>query len=505
MAQRMHREADPDQPLRIEIPAKSVNETYRIIPCDSTGFLLFFKSLETVDESRSKWYFSLYDKNLQLVWAKALPILSNLDFRFSDSGNDTLTLLFANAIKAKTADQNFQVLRVLAGPGKMILNAGILPVNSEIIRFGMKRQRAWIGLNIKNEVGQLMVINMATGGKKIFQLGQGSYITLRWMSVDSSGNSVKAIVSRQVSKKVWEHYVVTYDTTGTLKNEMVMNPGAASLDFTNFQVICENGSTDLVLGSYGPVSGNSSGQKMKTLEESAGLYSTCIQNGKQKPVEFTNFLELKSVNVLMDEKDVLNLKKKALKKNKNLGEYSLDYTLLLHNIIRHNNSYLLVAEVYYPQYHTENFTDFDYYGRPYINSYSVFDGYRFTNAIISSYSPDGKFLWDNVLEIRNLVSYELSPKVIVYPDGENLVLSYLSDGKIGAKIIRDLSVVEKLDFAPVDLLFPEDKLVEESRSQMAHWYKNYFLCYGYQEIKNIALPNNNKRLVFYINKIRYEK
>ena len=38
---------------------------------------------------------------------------------------------------------------------------------------------------------------------------------------------------------------------------------------------------------------------------------------------------------------------------------------------------------------------------------------------------------------------------------------------------------------------------------MAYWYNDYFLCFGYQEIKNIALGQNNKRKVFFINKMEF--
>ena len=109
------------------------------------------------------------------------------------------------------------------------------------------------------------------------------------------------------------------------------------------------------------------------------------------------------------------------------------------------------------------------------------------------------------MEIRNLVSMELTPKVVIFPAGNDQVLCYLSDGKIGSKIIKENNVVEKLDFASVELLYPEDKLLSEMKGTLIPWYANYFLSYGYQEIKNIALESNNKRLVFYLTKLRFEK
>jgi hypothetical protein len=114
-------------------------------------------------------------------------------------------------------------------------------------------------------------------------------------------------------------------------------------------------------------------------------------------------------------------------------------------------------------------------------------------------------LWDNNIEIRNLVSFELSPKVVSFSQGKSLVLCYESDGKIGSKIIEENNVVEKLDFSGLDLLNPDDKLLSETKGVLMHWYRNYFLVCGYQDIKNIALETNNKRLVFYFSKLQFEK
>jgi hypothetical protein len=94
---------------------------------------------------------------------------------------------------------------------------------------------------------------------------------------------------------------------------------------------------------------------------------------------------------------------------------------------------------------------------------------------------------------------------VIFPSGSDLVLCYVSDGKIGSKIMQENNVTEKLDFAAIDLLNPEDKLLSETKGAMIPWYGNYFLSYGYQEIKNVALESNNKRLVYYFSKLRFEK
>ncbi len=47
-----------------------------------------------------------------------------------------------------------------------------------------------------------------------------------------------------------------------------------------------------------------------------------------------------------------------------------------------------------------------------------------------------------------------------------------------------------------------DKVMEDLGSRMIHWYDNYFICYGYQKIKNNRI-SGGKRTTFYFNKLAF--
>lgn len=489
------KEIPSDQPLRIEIPVKSDKETYRLIPCDSSGVMLFFKSIEQVEVSKTKWYFSFYDRHLQVSWTKGIALDENMEFRFQEFHQDTLVLLFVNTGKKKGSGPDVQVLSVFITKGNFMMNQGNLPDNAEVVFFSFSRQQAWLGLQTKNAPGQLLSLNLARGNRRLFLLGEGNLINLRWLSADPVGPFVKAVVTRQSSKKSWEHYLVCYDSTGKITTESLIGTMTPERNYTGFQSYSLGNGKDLILGTYG----------LNGERESSGLFAQSLSSdGTRKSTDFYHFLDLQHASALLSEKDVISLKKKALKKNKTGGDYPLDFNLLLHEVFLWKDDFILCGEIYNPQYHTESFTDFDFYGRPYSNSYSVFDGYRFTHAVIAGFSREGLLKWDNSLDFRNLVSFELNNKLCLFPAGENLVLCYLSDGRIGYKIIHAKEVVEKPEFIPVEMLHPGDKLMTETRSRMIPWYGSYFLCSGYQEIKNVSLDSNNKRLVFYFVKIRFE-
>jgi hypothetical protein len=493
-----------DKPLRVEFKVKSDNETYRVIPCASSGVLLFFKSLETVETSKTKWYFSLYDKDLQQLWVKSIPVLNELEYKIFSIKHDTLALLFQLQGKEKELGYNFLIARVLVSKGTFIINTGSFPENSTANHLDIIGQKAFIALNVKDESSRIMVSDLASGVTNTFSLSGKTTSTVTASYVDSSSLQIMATIRKQLLKNKNECWLVNYDCAGNLLAETLISTITDDRYLQEIEFIPVKPDEILLFGSYGSSPNQREYGPNKPQGESTGFFYSKIENNQQKTIEFFNFLELKNAKSLLDEKEIAILRKKALKKNRMLKDYSIDFKLLFHPIIRERDNFIVFSEVYHPQFHTENFTDFDFYGQPFTNSYTVFDGYRFTNAILASFDMEGNLVWDNNMEIRNLITFDLSPKVNAYFSDENVVLTYLSDGKIASKIINGDNIVEKLDFSSFDLSYPDDKLLSETKSRMAYWYGNYFLCYGYEDIKNVALDGNNKRLVYYFSKVKFE-
>jgi len=490
--------------LRVEINAKSDDETYKLIPCGEKGVILFYKSLEIVEQEKVKWYFSFYSNDLQLLWTKSIGLPNALEYKKNSGDFDTLSLIFRTSEKAKYSEFNFEIIRLVLDKGVFMGNNGKFPENAEIVDFIVTGNTAYIGFNVKNEPARIMIMNLQTGNQIISSLTKGVVSSLMQLYLDSAESKIIASIRKVIVKNQSEFVLSVFDASVNLLSETIINSITDEHELNAMRFIPVNPGEILVAGTYGspPAQKGSSGNLIPG--ESTGFFFTRVHDNQQQSIIFYNFLELKNANLLVGEKDIQAIKKKSMKKNKSLNEYSIDLTLLLHQLINKNSEIILMAESFFPQYHSENFTDYDFYGRPFTNTYSVFDGYRFSKAIITGFDKMGKLLWDNSIDIRNLVSFELNSKVILYDQGNNFVMAYLSEGKIASKIIHNDVVIEKLDVSPIELEYPNDKLLSETKSRIVHWYGNFFLGYGYQEIKNVSLERNNKRLVFYFNKIRFD-
>jgi hypothetical protein len=152
------------------------------------------------------------------------------------------------------------------------------------------------------------------------------------------------------------------------------------------------------------------------------------------------------------------------------------------------------------------YTYYDFYGRPVTTTRTIFEGYRYTDAIVAAFDINGELLWDNSFMIKNILTYNLKERVKVLFDGEEIILLYSSGGKIASKVIRNNEVVEGLDYTEIETFYRNDKVLEDYRSDIVYWYNNYFISYGYQKIKNrLQRPTNKrKRTVFYFNKIAFQ-
>jgi hypothetical protein len=147
--------------------------------------------------------------------------------------------------------------------------------------------------------------------------------------------------------------------------------------------------------------------------------------------------------------------------------------------------------------------DYDFYGRPYPYTYNVFSGYKFYDVIIAGISPEGKLLWNNDFEIDNILTYSTRRNSVVFEDENYTTIAYVNDGYVVSQTIE----------GPIDLNrskmkigtdFPQDRVSQDENNHIMHWYKDYFLIYGYQKLKNRTLGNQATRIVFYANKITYQ-
>lgn len=519
-----------EKPLRVEIEAKAGSDSYVIIPFGEKGILLFYKSNESAGKYNSKWYFTLYDTNFKEKWTKEQPVMKDLFFKYFDYNDSCLYLYLENSVTAYSTG-SFQIL-------KINIDKEVIAVFNSVI----KEKSVITGFKVINNVALLAGHTAPNGitrfGQNLFSLtlipavaGKTLIKHRTFLYFYNTDNSTDTVVSNHGKGQAYvdnltkddkdSAFVVSiknhiprktnymdidgYNAGGIRISTLSLSTNNDSRKLNSAKLFAVSENEKIIIGTY---NNNTTGNRANPAfagfsEGSTGIYFCKIEGGEQKIMRFYNFSKFKNFYSYISERRTARMIKRAGKLEKQGKELSFDYKLLVHDIIERDSSYIMIAEAYYPEYHTVTYTNYDSYGRPVTVSYTVFDGYRYTNAIIACFDKNGELLWDNSFEIWNILTFNLKERVKVLIDKDETVLAYSSEGKIASKIISGNNVAEGKDYTRIETGFENDKLISDYNSDMEYWYGNYFISYGYQKIKNKTL-DKTKRTVFYFNKIAFQ-
>jgi hypothetical protein len=298
-----------DKPVRVEIPAKSTEETYHIIPVNTTGVLLYFRSVETLNDSLTKWYFSLYDIDLHPLWIKNIPLRTGMEVRDFYLEKDTLTLLFLAGEKTKGITRTEMMVRLDCKSGKFtgsrhMLNANVVPV-----KFLVFHDYAFLGYNLKNEPAHIQVVNLKSGNVTDNPLTLPGIISnLTGFIIDTLSSNLYATIRKTVSKNHLVSDILKINFSGAMVSETEISTISPLWEIRNPQLILVNPDELLVIATYSAV-GRSG--KNGSSNGSSGFLTCRVTNGIQTDIRFKNFLELKNFRNIVEEKDLVAIKKKA--------------------------------------------------------------------------------------------------------------------------------------------------------------------------------------------------
>jgi len=210
----------------------------------------------------------------------------------------------------------------------------------------------------------------------------------------------------------------------------------------------------------------------------------------------------------------LRLKDKIAKSNPNPADNTqsenssdkdktLNLRLIPHDIIMNNGQLIISSEAYSPEYHTNTQMTYDYYGRAFPTSYQIFDGFRYSHAFIAGFDSSGNMVWNNGMEMRDILTKYLNRKLNCLFEDDEIVLYYNANNKIASKTIQGNTIIDHTSYIALTQKRGADQHLDEYLGTIEHWYGNFYIATGYQTIRNNNLENN-KRHVFYLSKMAFE-
>ncbi len=489
-------------PVRIEIKSDLENDNYNVVPCSKYGVLVFYQSVNMYSNQERVWLFTLFDQKLKRKKKFEVPVIEGVYYQGYIRDSLGVYLIFYNNDRVKSGVFNLQVLKYDFISEDFDVLKALAAEKANLIDGEVINDKVFLGFDLKKHNIDIYMADFRNNVFKNLNFENVDRNLLEDIYADKISGDVKVIINNFYTRKENQLLVVTYDSKGNEKGRCFIKASDPDIELNSARMISLNADQQLVIGTYNNAASHSSDLKNEDEIVSAGVYISRMNENQQDYLKYYNFLDFKNFNAYVSASRVFRLKKKSGKSSDR--DYSLNYRLLLHDIMKNGDEYILLAEAYYPEYRTVSYITYDYYGRPFPQTYTVFEGFKFFSGIITGFNPDGKLLWDNGIKIWDIVSFKLEKRVEAFFDKNDLVLAYNNQGKIAYEIYDQGEVIGDFEYVDIQKRYGKDKLIDEANSNLIKWYDKYFLCVGYQEIRNNALADNEKREVFYMNKVAFD-
>jgi len=507
---------------RIEIPVAGQMETFSI-PLGEKGVIVL------TQVGKGEFTIRKFDTNLEQVWMNRGSIDGNLDYVTHCYDGDLLHLLFS-----RFKSNNYYIVRVNPKDGKIEKFQIFSVEKMEISNFKALNQSLFIG-GVVNNTPVILFTNLTEKRTRILPAVVNGQAEIQSMDLDTVQQQINVVYSVGKKAKNYQLILKSFDEDGNQLGQITMNPTDeyAQMNAKSTQL---NDSLQIVVGTYGHKStiGSSRGPS------SQGLYFSSYLDGELQNAKFHSFTQFNNFFNFLGEKQKSKQEKKIKSKEEKGEELRLDYRLLMHEIIKKGDHYIVVAEAFYPDYKYVNYSPyggtlgmlggslyspwnmmynpyrwgygnyglyspFSSYYSPWgyrgYNSYSnsqQFDGWVYTHAVIAELDANGNLLWDHSIDLNNIKEDKLIQKIKTSVTGDMVTLSYQRGNYIISKYISAEGQSGEEKVQELGTANEGDKIRRQEKSDLNYWYGNIFLASGNQSINN---SEEGRRSVYFLTKI----
>ncbi|MCI0751412.1 MAG: hypothetical protein L0Y35_06205, partial [Flammeovirgaceae bacterium] len=468
---------------RIEILLNNDNRYFEIALADQKGLYAYrpngLSSLEIIHLDtalRQVWSgFLEHEKNYELIKAKTYQ--GNLYFLLRNlSLPDFLLLKIEEATGSFISHPIRNYLPFIPGEFEIIdkgcLIGGYFNRVPLVLYYDVKTEKPKVLPGLFNETGELNQIKV--NDDRTFD------VLIRSKNIE-----------RQ--QTIW---IKSYDEDGDLLKNLPLEPETKKGLLFGRSIKTTN-HLQIIAGVYGH----------QNTEYSRGIFIASLNQFGDQQLRYYSFGELENFFKFMKARREQRVKDRIERRKIKGKKLRFNYRFLVNELIESGEQFILMGEAFYPRYVQQsglqrNFFSPSVAGPGY---YQIFDGYRYTHAVLLGFDQSGHLNWDNSFEINDVKTFNLEQFVKIGSKGDTLSLLYVFENEIRSKLINKNQVVEGKTLNPLKVNTSLDRVGEgtTTMSKLDYWYSPYLVAYGTQLIESIVPGSGvTKRRVFFINKLR---
>lgn len=469
--------AQLEQTKRLEFElSNNSDEDYQMIPIAERGFVLMHSKIDYLRRN-PLISFQKYDSTFNKIWETSFRPDDEYDLLKTYHNDNFLFAFFKKGDESKIG-----VLRIDFDSGDKIYNEGNMLTNMDVKHFVVLRSKAII-TGQYNDRPVAVLFSLFDKTSKVLPELHANYLDIVEVDVNEQSENIYIMLKNQ---RNCNFIIKTYSYEGKLlKSSQIGNRNQT------------------------PVSGKTLSLKDKEVILTGSFSEGCSQfsNGiyvhrlGQVEPQFIRFEELDNFFKFLSPKREAKVKER-IKNKKNKGkEVNLRYRLHLHEIVQNEDGWILITEIFYPEYKSPNTTMFSS-----INNYrigtDIYNNFRFTHTVLCGFDKSGKLLWNNSVSMENIESSELNDKVQIFKQKDAFVLAYPNEEFIKVILIKGNETPQILEKYNLKQNTEVSNISETKESNLHAWYQQNFLSYGYQTVKKGS--SSSPKDVFFVNKLSYK-
>lgn len=466
------------QGKRIEFERNNnIEEDHQIFSLDENGVLLFHA---TQDAYRRKGTidFYKYDSTLTEIWKATYLPEEDFELVKTFQNDRFLFILFK-----KHDRTDIGVLRLDFETGDKLYVDGNLLTNMDIEHFGVLESKAFIGGKY-NDRPVVVMFSFFDKSSKVLPEIHANHMVINEIDINIPNELIYVMLKNE---RNCQFTLKTYSYEGKLLN--VVAVGDKQKTPITGKILNTDKGNAILLGNYA--------EGCSPL--SIGIYVQNLSNDSK--IQYIDFSDLNNFFSFMNPKrEEKMLSRIKLRKQKG-KEVKLRNRLLLHDIISTSEGWVMVAEIFYPEYKAPTVNGSLSNWRNYRIGNDVYNNFRYTHAILCGFDHNGKLLWDNSISLKDVESNELNPKVQITRQNDFHIVAYPDEELIRTVVLKDSEKVKNLETFDLKANTETEKITNTERTNLVAWYGHSFLAYGYQSIRRENLVSN--REVFSISKLTY--
>lgn len=459
----------------ITLPVESNSAQVRAVNLHENGIMVLNKYKDNI-------LIQKIDTSLHTVWEQNTQVPDRAEFIDEYFDGKFLYII----LQARNS-RNYTILKISSSfPAYQKFDFPIAK-NFQYGFFKANDKMICIGGSAKNEPF-VAILDIVNGTPKYISQSSKGIIELQEIHIE---DDLVHVTLTNTHKKVNQIILREYDINGrVLGNQNIK--AKENHTFLSAKAF-ERGERHLLVGNYGIGKATRDG-----FQSSQGIFVSDLEKNKTDYYDFGNF---KNLFGFLSERQRERLDRQVQRKKEKGGEYRFDYRLFISSLEFKDDQTFLVGEVLKTEFRSRNYggmyglypSSF-YWGRPAFYNYywlnrsfygynyrnsEIFDGFRYLEGVIFSIDDDGKLVWDDSFQYKNLKYYDLMPHLKLSYVEDDILAIYTNSSKLNIEKIdaEDGHVLENREFdsQSLDLKFEGKK---SEFSNFEHWYGNVYYNWG---------------------------